>query len=500
MENLMEEYFSYDSRKDIESFSKVPTEAWMKLGEQKALETFQTAAKAVPAYRDFLKKNKVNPEKIKTYEDFKKIPLTTKNNYFNYYPIEDLSIGNDIKKSTVIHFSSGTSGKSLYWPKSPIQDLNTYKGVEMMYINYFDIDKKSTLLINCFAMGPWPAGEIVHTAAKLAAEKGLKLSVISPGTNISIFCSVFKDLAGKFDQIIIGGYPSFLKDLVDESLRRGIIFRKHNVKLLTGGEKFTENWRLHMARLLGNSKPYKLINSVLGSSETGMTSMSTPFTDYLRIYLNKHRQTLKKIRLNEDLPSITQYIPPARNIEIIGGNIVISCMGLVPLIRYDTKDYGKIFFPKEILGLLPKEFSESYAKLEKQSGVPNLPILTINGRSDKTIKIFGANIYPEQISYILDHSSLQRFITGRFIAETVETQELTPVLVLTLELKYGQNSSLDLKGKILSLVLETLPKLNLEFDNALTASGKKAHPKIILKDYKNKELQFQSGKGVLVKS
>ena len=181
MKNPFDEYFSYNPREDLENFSKVPTEAWLKIGEQKALENFHLVSKAVPAYRDFLKKNKVSPEKIKTIDDFKQLPLTTKDNYFKKYPLNMLVMGGSLSGATTIHSSSGSTGKSFYFPKSPIQDINTYKGVELLYVYYFDIDKINTLLINCFGMGPWPAGEIVHTSTKMMGGKGLKISVISPG-------------------------------------------------------------------------------------------------------------------------------------------------------------------------------------------------------------------------------------------------------------------------------------------------------------------------------
>jgi phenylacetate-CoA ligase len=60
-------------------------EWWEREGEKKALVTFHQAAQRVPAYKDFLKKHNVNPEKVVTIEDFKQfVPVMTKNEQKNY--------------------------------------------------------------------------------------------------------------------------------------------------------------------------------------------------------------------------------------------------------------------------------------------------------------------------------------------------------------------------------------------------------------------------------
>lgn len=494
----MEEYFSYDSRKDIESFSKVPTETWMKLGEQKALETFQTAAKAVPAYRDFLKKNKVNPEKIKTYEDFKKVPLTTKDNYFRNYQLEKLVMGGDLSKATVIHSSSGSTGKPLYWPKLPIQDVNTYKGVELLYVNYFNIDKVKTLLINCFSMGPWPAGEIVHTASKMMGDKGLNISVISPGLQSDLFFGFLNDLSEKFEQTIIAGYPSYLKTLIEEGIERGINFKKYNIRMLTGGEKFSENWRNFMCRATGNKQAHTFVASVLGSSETGVTSISTPFTDLIRIYLGKNSKLSETIFDRKDIPSITQFLPPAKQVEIINNQIVVSSLGLLPLVRYDTKDLGKILTPEEFVSLLPKKFNDFY----KSNNVmrSNLPILTISGRSDGTLSFYALNIYPEQITQIIESAEVKKYITGKTIIQSTESKKSEPTLELELELKTGTRAHQNLKNNLQEILTNKLADINSEYAHLLKTVGKKAKLNISLKDNGWYEKNSKSGKSILIRN
>lgn len=499
MKNPFDEYFSYEPRKDLENFSKVPTEVWLKLGEQKALENFQLAAKAVPAYRNFLKKHKVDPEKIKTIEDFKHLPLTTKENYFKKYPLNELVIGGDLSNTTTIHSSSGSTGKAFYWPKLPIQDANVYKGVELLLVYYFDIDKVNTLLINCFGMGPWPAGEIVHTSTKMMGDKGLKISVISPGLHEDLFFTFFKDLAANFEQIILAGYQSSLRGLIDEGLDKGIEFRRHKINILTGGEIFSENWRDFMGEKLGFSYPHRSIASVLGTAETGVTAISTPFTDSLRIFLNENKGYSKKIFNSRRLPSITQFIPPARHVEIINNEIVATCMGCVPLIRYNSSDYGQILTPQEVLASLPEIFKKRYDSFKEVYGIPNLPILSIHGRSDGVITLYALNIYTEQITSTLELPKLKKYLTGRAIIERLETSKAEPYIKLALELKSGNRPSKKLSKTIQEIVATELTKLNSEYSHLLSTYGNKVKPVIELKEHGSKDVVSDSGKGVSIR-
>ncbi len=499
MKNPFDEYFSYNPREDLENFSKVPTEAWLKIGEQKALENFQLVSKVVPAYRDFLKKHKINPEKIKTIDDFKQLPLTTKDNYFKKYPLNMLVMGGDLGGATTIHSSSGSTGKSFYFPKSPIQDINIYKGVELLLVYYFDIDKINTLLINCFGMGPWPAGEIVHTSTKMMGEKGLKISVISPGLHKDLFFDFFKDLASNFEQVILAGYQSSLRDLVSEGVRRGIKFNQHNIKILTGGEIFSEDWRTYMSNHLGFKSPYKSIASVLGTAETGVTAFSTPFTDNLRIFLNKNSSYLKRFFAKNDLPSIVQFIPPARFVEIIKDEIVVTCLGLVPLTRYNSRDYGQILRPKDVLASTPNSFQNQYNSYKEPYGIPNIPILAIHGRSDGVITLYALNIYSDQIAQILEIPRLKRYLTCRAIIEKLETGYAKPYLKLTLELKPGFAPLRKLSNNIQEITATELAKINSEYAHLLSVYGNKVKPLIELKEYGSNEVVSKTGKGVSVR-
>ena len=492
--DLMNEYMAYDPRADLKAFTSVPTEDWLKMGEARALEAFRLASQAVPAYKDFLRKHSVNPEKIQSIQDFKSLPETTKENYFECYPLSSVVVGGDLSAATVIHYSSGSSGRSFYWPKSVLQDINGYKGTELLLTQYFDADTVPTLALNCLSMGAWAAGELVHASIKAMASKGRPITVMSPGLSIDLFCRLFTDLAPCFEQVILVGYPSFLRVQLQEACARGIEFRPDRTKIWTGGEGFSEPWREYMAARLNCSEPYKLVSSVLGTSETGLTGMSTPFCDYLRILLYQKGLSATLFSDVRLLPCVIQYLPAAKYIEILDGEIVVTCGGLVPLIRYGTKDRGVALTPAEILSRLPGHVRGQLESLRETCGIPNLPVLAIYGRSDASVFFYAASIYPDQIADALTDPDAEPWLTGRFVVSSQEDDTADQYLQLTVELKSGACPSPTLEPELRQVVSCALERTSPEYASILGSIGEKAKVRVELREYNPEQFLLPSGK------
>ena len=69
------------AEKTIKRINEGKSDYWTKRAEEVSLDLFHDASRRVPAYKDFLKKNKINPSKIKNFDDFKLVPPTSKENY-----------------------------------------------------------------------------------------------------------------------------------------------------------------------------------------------------------------------------------------------------------------------------------------------------------------------------------------------------------------------------------------------------------------------------------
>jgi phenylacetate-CoA ligase len=117
-----------------------PEQYWIRRGEKMALRLFRQMAERVPAYKDFLRKNKVDPKKIKTIKDFKSVPTVDKNNYLRRYPLEKLCWdGRFNERQWVFATTSGSTGKPFYFPREDRQDWQYTLTAELYLRTNFEI-------------------------------------------------------------------------------------------------------------------------------------------------------------------------------------------------------------------------------------------------------------------------------------------------------------------------------------------------------------------------
>ncbi len=239
------------AKKSAEHILKLYTtkgeEYWSSLQRKNTLSLFHEMVNDVPAYRKFFKKNSFDPKKITIHEDLSLVPYINKKNYFSKFSIPEFVAKDRFKKKPFVFTStSGSTGEPTYFLRDESLDWQYSILAEMFLKNG---RKGTTLLINCFGMGVWIGGLITYQAFRYCALRGYPLSIITPGVNKKeIFHSLIKT-APQFDNVIIAGYPPFIKDIIDEGLSEGIKFPKH-VRLLFAAEAFTENFRDYIAKEL----------------------------------------------------------------------------------------------------------------------------------------------------------------------------------------------------------------------------------------------------------
>jgi len=77
----------------------------------------------------------------------------------------------------------------------------------------------------------------------VARNREYQLSIINPGLNKPEIFKSIKSLGSFFDQVIIGGYPPFVKDVVDEAEHYGLKWSDYKVKFVFSAEAFSEDFR-----------------------------------------------------------------------------------------------------------------------------------------------------------------------------------------------------------------------------------------------------------------
>ena len=131
---------------------------WEHQRKARALSLFRRASKNVPAYRDFLHRSRVNPQKITTFADFAQIPPINKKNYLREYSLEELSWGGTLKRNLVFTATSGSTGQPYYFPRSEGLDWQGSLVHEMFIRNNSTTINGPTLVLVCFGMGVWIGG------------------------------------------------------------------------------------------------------------------------------------------------------------------------------------------------------------------------------------------------------------------------------------------------------------------------------------------------------
>lgn len=445
---------------------------WMEMGAKKALLLFHQAAEKVPAYKDFLKKNRINHKKIKTSQDFKAVPWTDKKNYITSYPLVARLWEGNITDSNLIAVSSGTSGAPTFWPRGAFQEFEASIIHELIYRYLFHIDKyRSTLLVIGFPMGVYVSG-VATLLPSLEVARKYGMTVVSVGNNKEELLRVVQSLTPEYDQVILAGHPFFIKDAIETGKSMGVNWRRKKLRLMFCSEGFSEGWRQYLLREAGIRDECNAI-STYGASELLLIGHETKFTISLRKIFEKNLELRRKFTRDGLVPSIFQYNPIFRFIENMGAELVFTSASGIPLIRFNLHDNGRVIPLREV---------RLYAPIGS-APLWNLPLVSLSGRSDQTIIFYAANIYPEHIHAALNHPWFLKTITGKFTMRKGYRKNMDEYLEIHIELRDKRGEKL--KRNLHDKIIRTLQAVNMEYRDALSRFGKKAEPRVILHPYQD---------------
>jgi phenylacetate-CoA ligase len=310
-------------------------------GEKRALDLFHTIARRVPAYKDFLAKEHVEEKKIRTYGDFTKyVPLIDKENYITQYPLADLCLDGNLFTNRIISSSSGSTGEPFFWPRGQSQDEEGAVMHKLLFDDIFAMNQKKTLVVICFSMGSWIAGSFTTAATIAYIDKGNPVNVITPGLDKGETINALKKLAPMYEQVVLVGYPPFVKDIIDEGERAGVKWRAMKTRLLTAGEPFSEEWRDYVLKLVHSTDPYRDAISVDGSADAGMLGYETPLTILMRRIYNQRPKVRAEFFGTNMTPSIVQYDPRYRHFEAVNDELIFTAMSGIPFVARTSKILG----------------------------------------------------------------------------------------------------------------------------------------------------------------
>ena len=337
---------------------------------QQVVELFHRVAVSVPAYRAFLREHGVEPGEVRTFADFERLPLMTKENYHRRYPLPDLCRQGRLDGCDMVAVSSGSTGQPTFWPRSVTDELAVAARFEQVFAGSFAAAERTTLAVVCFPLGTWVGGLYTLACARHLAAKGYPITVVAPGNNKAEILRVIPELAAHCDQTVLLGYPPFIKDVIDTGTAAGLDWTRYAVKLVLAGEVFSEEWRDLVGRRAGMSSPCYDSASLYGTADAGVLGTETPLSICIRRFLAARPQAAQELFGEARLPTLVQYDPGSRFFETHDGTLLFSADSGVPLVRYHIADEGGLIGYQDMLAFCGRHGFDPMAELGGPGGGP----------------------------------------------------------------------------------------------------------------------------------
>jgi phenylacetate-CoA ligase len=371
-----------------------------------ALESFQRAAKRVPAYRALLREAKVDPSQIIRLADFVRLPILEKKNTFQRFEITELCLDGKLGNLGTVLTSSGHSGIFAYGLTDAEALAASVQWVDDALDSLFQVRSRPTFLINTLSMGVK-----VHTSACALAETSVR-----PDMAVGLI----KALGKHFAQVILVGETPHIKRVLEMGRDGGIGWEDRVIHVIVGGEPVPENARRYFEGLLGlgpNRPTGGMVVASMGVAELGINLFAEAppagQLPLLRRTLHENPALRREILGPRDwVPPLLTYDPRRIFVEFDSARrLIVTTLERdlrVPLVRYATGDRG------QVVRIPPSVRPEIEAAGISWELMEWLPIVAIEGRGDHAVA-GDAAVYPEAVKEGIYHeASLAAATTANF--------------------------------------------------------------------------------------
>ena len=342
----------------------------------------------VPLYRERMEEAGLTPEDIKSVDDLKKLPFTTKDDLRDAYPYGLLA--RPLSECVRIQSTSGTTGRRV-----------------VAFYTQHDID----LWEDCCARAIVAAGGTKEDVCHVSYGYGLFTG--GPGLNggsHKVGCLTLPMSSGNTERqiqfmtdlgsTILCCTPSYAAYLAESIEERGL---RDQIKLkagLFGAEAWTEEMRHGIEEKLG-LKAY----DIYGLTEISGPGVSFECSEQTGMHVNEDHFIAEVIN-----PITGEVLPDGEKGELVFTSITKEAF---PLMRYRTRDICILSHKKCSCG-------RTHVKMTK-------PL----GRSDDMLIVKGVNVFPSQIETVLMNkgypANYQIIVDRVNNSDTIEVQvEMTP--------------------------------------------------------------------------
>jgi phenylacetate-CoA ligase len=368
------------------AFQRLSPSYLERASRKRALRARAHALATVPAYRRHVLEHGA-PDALG--------PETDKESYVKRHPVEARCVRGILPlEGTRIDESSGSTGTPFDWVRSTRELLQSRRFIS--FFARYSFGAAPRITINAFTMGAWATG---HNMGLALQGTGI---VKDTGPDVEKILHTL-EFFGTGYRYLIMGYPPFLKHLIDTAERRGFPLPSYRLDGLVGGEGMSEGLRDYLLRR------FLKVYSGYGATdlEIGLAG-ETPLSVAIR-RLALRDEKARRALFGEDsrLPMLFQYNPMMHHVEVNERRelvVTITRLSILsPRIRYNVHDEGGIARYDRMAERLAALGHDVDTLLGADAKAPRLelPFLWVYGRSDSTLSVMGANIYPEDVEACL---------------------------------------------------------------------------------------------------
>ena len=343
-------------QKEIETATR---EEIRDIQNERLIKTIKHVYDNVEMYRQRMDEAGIKPEDIKSVDDLKKLPFTTKQDLRDYYPYG--LFATPLKDVVRLHASSGTTGKQIVVGYTK-NDLEAWEDIAARQLYAVGADEND-FIHNAYGYGLFTGGFGIHGGANRIGATAIPVS--SGNTDRQI--TILED----FGSTVLCCTPSYAMYIAEQVKAKGIDPKKLPLKAgIFGAEPWTEEMRRQIEEML-DIKAYDVY---------GLTEIMGPCVAY-------ECSAQSGMHVNEDHFIIEAIDPDTEEVLPYGvpGELVFTCISkeCCPFIRYRTRDIG-------VLTIEPCSCGRTFVKMTKPKG-----------RTDDMLIIRGVNVFPSQIETVL---------------------------------------------------------------------------------------------------
>lgn len=313
----------------------------------------------VPFYRKKLQEKGIEPGDIKSVDQLKELPFTTKADLRDNYPFGLFTVPqNEIVR---LHASSGTTGKPTVVGYTR-KDIQTWSEVVARSLTMAGVGKNDIMQI-AYGYGLFTGGLGMHYGAEKVGASVIPIS----GGNTKKQLQLMED----FGSTVLACTPSYAAFLGESLAKEGVDMK--NIKLragIFGAEPWTNELRKQIENLL-HIKAFDIygLSEVIGPG----VSMECEHQNGMHIFEDHFIPEIID-------PETLEVLPYGELGELVFTTVTKEAM---PLLRYRTRDLTRLHVEKCACG-------RTLVRMEK-----------CVGRSDDMLIIRGVNVFPSQIESVL---------------------------------------------------------------------------------------------------